>query len=151
MVLGLPIAVLALVAVLAQPAHAEGPPSGVIDRERIVVIDGDSITVDGHEWRLMGFDTPEFADAKCEAEHRAGLFAKRRLTELIAAAQRIEVKFSGTVDRHKRALGDLLLDGRNVREVMIAEGYARPYDGGRVKDWCARSSRHDLMPEDMPR
>jgi len=136
---------------MAQPARSADVPSGIIARERIAVVDGDSILIDGREWRLLGFDTPEFADAKCEGEHRAGLFAKRRLTELVATAQRIEVKFSGTIDRNRRALGDLLLDGRNVREVMLGEGYARPYNGGWRKDWCLRASRHDLMPDESPK
>jgi endonuclease YncB( thermonuclease family) len=144
------MAAVALVAMIIQPAHGEDVPSGVIERERMAVLDGDSITVDGREWRLMGFDVPEFADAKCEGEHRAGLFAKRRLTELVANAKRIEVRFSGKIDRQQRALGELLVDGRNVREVLINEGYARAYTGGRIKDWCERSSRHDLMPDPDP-
>lgn len=127
--------------------RGEEPAPSPISVDRIAVIDGDTITVDGREWRLLGFDTPESGEAKCEAEHRAGLFAKRRLTELVLAAQRIEVRFSGQVDRNHRAFGDLLLDGRNVREVMLQEGYARPYSGGRIKAWCAATSRRDLLPE----
>lgn len=136
------------VAIIATAVWAqEEVASGIIDRERVAVIDGDSITIDGREWRLLGFDAPEFADAKCEGEHRAGLFAKRRLAELIRTAQRLEAKFSGALDRNKRALGDLLIDGRNVREIMIGEGYARPYTGGWNKGWCTPTSRHDLLPE----
>lgn len=48
------------------------------------------------EWRLTGFDTPEIDHgARCEGERRAGLFAKRRLEELIAAAKRVETVDSG--------------------------------------------------------
>jgi micrococcal nuclease len=155
MLLGLRIAILALLMGIVPPAQAADiagdVPSGVIDPERIIVIDGDSIQVDGREWRLEGFDTPEFDDAKCEAEHRAGLFAKRRLMELIAAAQRVEVRFSSRFDRHKRVLGSLLLDGHDVRDTMIKQGYARPYSGGWIKDWCTRSTKHDLLPEETPR
>lgn len=135
----------------ATPTTADDVPSGIIDRDRMAVIDGDSILVDGREWRLLGFDTPEFADAKCEGEHRAGLFARRRLIALVLAAQRIEVKFSGRIDSKKRAFGDLLLDGRDVREVMLSEGYARAYTGGKIKGWCSSSSRHDLVPDEPPK
>jgi len=122
-----------------------------IDRENIAVIDGDSVLIDGREWRLLGFDTPEFVDAKCEAEHRAGMFAKRRLTELTAAAKRIEMKFWGRVDSKHRAFGELRLDGRNVGLAMIEEGYARSYAGGEIKSWCAPGVRHDLMPDVEPK
>lgn len=123
----------------------------VVDRQNLAVIDGDSVLIDGREWRLLGFDTPEFVDAKCEAEHRAGMFAKRRLTERIAAAKRIEMKFWGRVDSKHRAFGELLLDGRNVGDGMIEEGYARRYDGGQIKSWCAPGVRHDLIPDPEPR
>jgi micrococcal nuclease len=32
----------------------------------------------------------------------------------------------------------LSLDGRDVGRVLIAEGLAVPYSGGRRIDWCAR-------------
>jgi endonuclease YncB( thermonuclease family) len=123
----------------------------VINRENLAIIDGDSVLIDGREWRLLGFDAPEFVDAKCEGEHRAGMFAKRRLTERIAAAQRIEMKFWGRVDSKHRAFGELQLDSRNVGIGMIEEGYARPYDGGEIKSWCAAGVRHDLMPDVEPK
>lgn len=122
-----------------------------INRENLAVIDGDSVLIDGREWRLLGFDAPEFVEAKCEGEHRAGIFARRRLVELIAAARRIEMRFWGKVDSKNRAFGELLLDGRNVGSAMIAEGYARPYDGGEIKSWCAPGVRHDLMPDVEPK
>ena len=86
-----------------------------------------------------------------KAEHRAGMFAKRRLTERIAAAKRIEMKFWGRVDSKHRAFGELLIDGRNVGIGMTEEGYARPYDGGEIKSWCAPGVRHDLMPDVEPK
>ena len=33
---------------------------------------------------------------------------------------------------------DIVLDGRNVRDTLIAEGWARPYNGGPRKGWCSR-------------
>jgi endonuclease YncB( thermonuclease family) len=132
----------------------EQPPEErtvAIDRENLAVIDGDSVLIDGREWRLLGFDAPEFVEAKCEGEHRAGIFARRRLVELVAAAKRIEMRFWGKVDNKNRAFGELLLDGRNVGSTMIADGYARPYDGGEIKSWCAPGVRHDLLPDVEPR
>ena len=135
-------------------ADKDRPPEErtlAIDRGNLAVIDGDSVLIDGREWRLLGFDAPEFVDAKCEGEHRAGMFAKRRLTELVAAAKRIEMKFWGRVDSKQRAFGELLLEGHNVGIAMIEEGYARPYEGGEIKSWCAAGVRHDLMPDVEPK
>lgn len=131
-------------AFLAALIIASAPPASAADKP--IVVDGDSILVGGVEWRLQGFDTPEIDRAKCEGERRAALFAKRRLEELIAAAIRVETVNSGQADRYKRPLGDLILDGRNVREIMIAEGYARPYNGGVRKGWCSRDSLDNLVP-----
>lgn len=137
----LSLAVAALL--LALPAYA-------IKKSRIGVVDGDSITVDGVEWRLMGFDTPEIGKAQCEGERRVGLLAKRRLEALLTAAKSAETVDSGRQDRYRRPLGDLILDGANVRETLIAELYARPYNGGRKKGWCSRDSRDDLIPGPPP-
>lgn len=115
---------------------------GVVEKSRVVVVDGDSVTLDGQEWRLRGYDTPEIDKAQCEGE--------RRLEELVAAAREIRIDGGEERDRYKRPLGGLLVDGRNVREIMIAELWARPYNGGRRKGWCSRDSIDTLVPGDPP-
>lgn len=132
------------------PSAASAEPPGVVDRARVVVVDGDSVTLDGQEWRLMGFDTPEIEKAGCEGERRLALAAKRRLEDMIAAAREIRLDGGEERDRYKRPLGDLVLDGVNVREAMISEGWARPYNGGRRKGWCSRDSIDTLVPGDPP-
>ena len=124
------------------------------ERPRIEVVDGDSIAVDGVEWRLIGFDTPEIGRAQCEGERRTGLLAKRRLRQMLdearAAGTAITVEDSGERDRYKRPLGTLRIAGRDVGEQLVAELYARPYNGGRKKGWCSRDSRDDLIPGPRP-
>lgn len=141
--------VAAVLSVLAASESMAEPP-GVVDRARVVVVDGDSVTLDGQEWRLMGFDTPEIEKAGCEGERRLALAAKRRLEDMIAAAREIRLDGGEERDRYKRPLGDLVLDGVNVREAMISEGWARPYNGGRRKGWCSRDSIDTLVPGDPP-
>ena len=126
-------------------AHAEP-----VERARVHVVDGDSVTLDGVEWRLKGFDAAEINSAKCEAERRLGIIAKRRLMELLAAAKVIDLSTDGATDRYRRPLGDLVIDGVNVRETLISEGLARPYNGGYRKGWCSRDSRDDLVPGPPP-
>ena len=35
-----------------------------------------------------------------------------------------------------RVLGDLLLDGQSLRQMLIANGYAREYFGEAKQSWC---------------
>lgn len=126
------ICVCALLLMLA-PLSAEG--------QKPVVIDGDSIRVGMIEWRLMGFDTPESgkrgnAKPRCEAERRLAVLAKKRLQQLVDQATTVELVDSGKLDKYERILGDLLVDGRNVKDVLIAECLARPYGGGFRNGWC---------------
>ncbi len=142
---------------LGMAPQAQAEPLAVIaiiDGRAIAVVDGDSITVDGAEWRLMGFDAAEIATARCEGERRVGLLAQRRLADLIRAAVRDAVPTtltdSGARDKYRRPLGDLVIGGANVRETMVAEDLARPYNGGLKKGWCSRDSRDDLIPGPLP-
>jgi endonuclease YncB( thermonuclease family) len=64
------------------------PPSaleGGIDPSRIVVIDGDTVRVDGKNYRLVGFNTPEScSNSKCLNERDLATRAARRLREIVA-------------------------------------------------------------------
>jgi endonuclease YncB( thermonuclease family) len=62
----------------------------------------------------------------------ASAFTKQQ----IASAQRRQVvlmdwdKFGG------RVLGDVLLDGRSLRQMLIQNGFAREYYGEAKQSWC---------------
>lgn len=140
----------ALVAMAGPAPAAPDEPSIVVARDRIEAVDGDSVRVDGREWRLRGFDTPETDKARCEGERRLGSVAMRRLEALIAAARELRVVGGSETDRWRRPLGDLLADGVNVREILVGELLARPYNGGLKKGWCSRDSRDDLIPGPLP-
>jgi endonuclease YncB( thermonuclease family) len=137
------------------PAPSQPPVSTSVtvtlpDGRTLSVIDGDSIAVDGVEWRLLGFDAPEIDSARCEGERRVGIIAKRRLEALISSGQDLVISHSGRSDRYKRPLGALTVGGIDVRETLIAELLARPYNGGFKKGWCGRDSRDDLIPGPPP-
>lgn len=138
---------LALMA-LATPAFAQKTPVGVTyDAKVLRASDGDTVVVEAL-WvpapikkevavRIFGVDTPEKGfRAKCPAEDTKGQAASAFTKKLIAEAKTIKYvlydwdKFGG------RVLGDLLIDGKSLRELLIANGYARAYFGDAKQSWC---------------
>lgn len=101
-----------------------------------IVVDGDTIKAPyGVTYRLLGYDTPETRFAKCDAERELGLAAKERLEELLANSE-VKVLENGKRDRWGRSLAHLTADGRDVGEILIGEGLARPYHGKKRDGWC---------------
>jgi endonuclease YncB( thermonuclease family) len=45
---------------------------------------------------------------------------------------------SGKLDRYGRTLASVTVNGRDVGEILIGEGLARPYQGGRRGSWCGQ-------------
>ena len=86
--------------------------------------------------RILDIDTPEI-NGECDAERKMALRAKDRLAELLPIGGDIELsdikddKYLGRIDARVK-----MPDGRDVSKVMLHEGLARPYDGGRRTPWC---------------
>lgn len=104
------------------------------------VIDGDTVDMRCagtavFRARLTGFDTPEIFSPRCSAEKRLGLSGKARLAQLVAQARSLDAVL-GRYDRYGRRLVRLSLDGTDVAQTLVSEGYAVRYNGGRRIDWC---------------
>lgn len=109
------------------------------------VIDGDtfaaavkldtdiSITV---RVRIINIDTPEI-NGDCEYEIDAAHRAKDRLAELLSVGDVVDLqnikddKYLGRIDANV-----ILSDGRDVGHVLVGDGLARRYDGGKRAPWC---------------
>jgi micrococcal nuclease len=111
------------------------------------VIDGD--TIDAYidlgfdvsvkkRIRFMGINTPESRTRDLEEKAR-GLAAKDRLKNLLEGTKTIQLKSHG-VGKYGRCLGELnidIVDGKegvtmtNVNELLIKEGHAVEYHGGK--------------------
>lgn len=106
------------------------------------VYDGDTVEVlcggTTQTARLVGFDTPETSPPRCPAEGALGLKAKLRLGDLVARGQGGILLDHKGWDRYGRRLIEMRIGGRDVGEVLIAEGLAVAYTGGARIDWCAR-------------
>ena len=106
----------------------------------IIVIDGDTVKMDGTRYRLLGFDTPETYWSRCNAEWVAGKAATARLKELLGTS---EVGFAptGKSCKWRRECARLYFNGEDVADIMVREGHAVRYTGrGLRKNWCAEVS-----------
>ena len=125
---------------------APGPGAGPANTGAVCrvlrVVDGDTVDMTCAQTgpfraRLIGYDTPETFEPSCPQEARLGAAATQSLRDLVDQATLVQADLGG-LDRYDRRLVDLRLDGRPVRDTLIAQGLALAYDGGRRPDWCAR-------------
>ena len=108
------------------------------------VIDGDTIDVDIDLWfdvwlknqrvRLAGIDSPE-CRTRNKLEKTLGLAAKARLTELCSEEMQLESFGKG---KYGRILGiPRTADGTSMCQILIDEGHAVEYSGGKkTKVWA---------------
>lgn len=120
-----------VIALIAGPANAE-----YINPSEIYVVDGDTIRMDGDSWRLVGLDTPETYEPRCDYELALGQAATARLRGLVASGRGVEIIRLPGRDRFDRGLARLFIGGENIADILIREGLARAYDGGRRESWC---------------
>jgi len=123
-------------------------PQGVIYNTQIIKVnDGDTIVIAAPYLppplkpqlavRIFGVDTPEKGSrAKCEFERKQGQAASEFSKNAVEQSTQHQLvlyawdKFGG------RVLGDIILDGRSLRGMLIANGYAREYYGDAKQSWC---------------
>lgn len=133
---------------MATPVIAQKTPVGVTyDAKIIRAVDGDTIVIAAPYLpaplkpelgvRIFGVDTPEKSfRAKCESEKVRGEQASVFVKDVIAGTKKHQVvlydwdKFGG------RVLGDILLDGMSLRDLLIKNSFARAYFGDAKQSWC---------------
>ncbi|TAY52913.1 thermonuclease family protein [Rhizobium leguminosarum] len=140
-----------------QGAAQQSPIASVSANQAFTITDGDTVHVSGERagTRLVGFNTPEKFSPQCEYERQLGERASARLRELVAqgSARLIKVACAcppGTEGtsrcNHGRSCGVLKVDGRDVGQILIAEGLAVPFvcEGDRCpktpRPWCGQRS-----------
>src|SRR5690606_26543787 len=98
----------------------------------------------GERYRLENIDTPETGPrARCVAERQLGARATEQARAFITSARALEVRRTGRIDRYDRVIAFVEIDGRDLGELMIARGLARPWRGRR-EPWCDASG--NLIP-----
>lgn len=152
---GIGAGLLLLVLASANPATDAAPAGrrvasaafrGPVRAAVVRVIDGDTFEAAAQIWlgeavdihvRIEGIDAPEL-HARCEAEYRRARAARAYLRRRIGGG---EVQLSDVrYDKYGGRVRAVVRDAAgNVGEAMIAQGYARPYHGGRRGSWCGES------------
>jgi endonuclease YncB( thermonuclease family) len=105
-----------------------------------VAIDGDTVDIDGERIRIYNIDTPEIHSAKCDAERRLGLVAKRRMQDMLDGGDPVIIRgdHGRLTDRYGRTLARLEVRGNDLGEKMVGEGLARTWTGKR-RPWCGET------------
>jgi len=117
------------------------------DYKIIKVSDGDTVVFEAPfmpaplkpqlSLRVLGVDTPEKgARAGCPAEAAAAEKASAFTKNLVANAKKIQVELKEHDKFGGRVLGDLIVDGQRLSELLIKNGHARAYFGEKKASWC---------------
>lgn len=131
-----------LTLLLSSVLYAQGPYEWKVIR----AVDGDTIEIQvdflpselGNKLhvRIWGIDTPEKGfRAQSEHEQKLGEKASEFTKNAIANAKEIKInlitwdKFGG------RVLGDVLVDGKSLRQLLLDNNLAREYFGDKKKSW----------------
>jgi endonuclease YncB( thermonuclease family) len=87
--------------------------------------------------RVYGVDTPEKGfRAKCISENDRGIAASKFTKKMIDSATKHQIALLDWDKYGGRVLGDVILDGKSLRQMLIDNGYAREYYGDTKTSWC---------------
>ena len=139
----LPLALLCPLLAMAEPVGVVY--NAVINR----IIDGDTVVIQAPYLpkplkpeiavRIYGVDTPEKGfRAKCPEEDAKGHAATDFTTAAIKAATKFQVSLLEWDKYGGRVLGDIILDGKSLRKMLIDQDMAREYFGYAKKPWCTK-------------
>ncbi len=127
----------------------EAPKAYVYNAEVISVYDGDTIkavldlgmSVNRKvSCRLYGIDTPELR-SKMASEKQAAYTARDRVRDLVLGKS-VVLESISKPDKYGRLLVRVWAeDGVCVNDLLVKEGLALPYDGGKKADWAEFLSR----------
>lgn len=122
-------------------------PGVIYDATLTRVIDGDTVAF-AAPWlpdplkkelaiRVFGVDTPEKGHrAKCPQEAQRGEMATAFTKQQVAQAQKRQIVLMDWDKYGGRVLGDILLNGQSLRQMLIQNGFAREYYGEAKTSWC---------------
>jgi endonuclease YncB( thermonuclease family) len=140
-------AALTVLHLLYSPAIAKEIEMKVYDYEITRVIDGDTVAFRADflpeplkqelSIRVYGVDTPEKGwRAECEREAAWGEKASQFTKDQLNASTTLQVAIAKWDKFGGRVLGDIIIDGKSLRYMLIENGFAREYYGDKKESWC---------------
>ena len=133
---------LILTLLLCQFAYSENLYNWKVNK----VVDGDTVEVEVNflpqelgnklKVRVYGVDTPEKGwRAKSIKEALMGSNATKFTTDLLKNAKEVKIKVVSWDKFGGRILGDIIVDGKSLRQLLLKNGYAREYYGDKKESW----------------
>ena len=127
--------------------EADDVEMDVYDYEITRVIDGDTVAFEANflpdplkkelSIRVYGVDTPEKSwRAECDEEALWGEEASQFTKDMLNSATTIQVAIYKWDKYGGRVLGDIIIDGESLREMLLENGFAREYYGDEKESWC---------------
>ena len=127
--------------------EADEPEMVIYDFEITRVIDGDTVAFKADflpaplkqelSIRVYGVDTPEKSwRAECDQEALWGEEASQFTKDKLNSATTIQVAIYKWDKYGGRVLGDIIIDGKSLRYMLIENGFAREYYGDAKESWC---------------
>jgi len=128
-------------------AQGKQKPGVIYDANITRVIDGDTVAVEA-PWlpdplkkelsiRVFCVDTPEKGHrAQCPKEEVMGQKATEFTKKAVTYAKKRQVIIMEWDKYGGRLLGDVILDGKSLRQALITNGHAREYYGEAKQSWC---------------
>lgn len=109
-------------------------------------VDGDTIELDVYVWpgqtnrihlRLVGINTPEKFGKVSDCERAAGKKASAFVEQTLQAVDEVTISELQPDKYGGRMLGKLLVPEKgDLAQLLIKEGLAKEYDGGKRGGWC---------------
>lgn len=101
------------------------------------LVDGYTYWIEGRKYRLKGIDTPEPQTHLCGGAREKALAqrASARALELLNTGT-WQIRTHGLDNTDTRVLVSILVDGRDLGEILVSEGLARTWPDGE-EFWCA--------------
>jgi micrococcal nuclease len=140
--------ILALMLFLLPTVVVAKTTEGKIHNFKVLAVkDGDTVVIEAPylpaplkpelSIRVLGVDTPEKAPrAKCDKEAAGGAAATDFTKKAVANAKQIQVELVDWDKFGGRVLGDVILDGQRLSQLLIKNNLARPYFGEAKQSWC---------------
>jgi endonuclease YncB( thermonuclease family) len=141
--------IIGVIAMLSIVAFAQGKQKDGVIYDAVItrVIDGDTVAFQAPflpaplkqelSIRVFGVDTPEKGHrAQCPSEDQRGQAATAFTKAQINASTKRQVILMDWDKYGGRVLGDVVLDGKSLRQMLIANGFAREYYGEAKQSWC---------------